>query len=120
MKSKDLKDMIADLEEYYECAGFAGVYEKVLKDKSEIEIREMHTEVFESNSSLLDNKDNLTVEEMLYEIEAYYECEGFGEEFGKWMEQATEDDVKKHFEQLFKEPDLELEDWEECHRNGEV
>ena len=37
----DVQDMIAELEEYYENAGFADFYEKVLKDKTEKEIQRL-------------------------------------------------------------------------------
>ncbi len=36
--SKDIKLMIEELEEYYECAGFEDYYNKVLKNMSDEEI----------------------------------------------------------------------------------
>ena len=42
----DIQDMRADLEEYYECAGFAGVYDKILKYKSDDQIHEIYRETF--------------------------------------------------------------------------
>ncbi|MBQ7076920.1 MAG: hypothetical protein IJM91_02155 [Lachnospiraceae bacterium] len=41
-----LDDMIAELEEYYEAAGFADYYNRVLKDMSEEEIRKYFHETF--------------------------------------------------------------------------
>lgn len=55
----------------------------------------------------------ITVENMLYEIEIYYDCEGRIELFQKWAESATEENIKKHYNELFKVPNLELEEWEE-------
>ena len=40
-----LDDMIACLEEYYECAGFEDFYERMLKGKSEEVIREMYLDL---------------------------------------------------------------------------
>ena len=51
----------------------------------------------------------LTVDEMLYEIETYYDCEGRIELFEKWVENATEQEVKMHYDELFKVPDVELD-----------
>ena len=51
----------------------------------------------------------LTVDDMLCEIETYYDCEGRIELFEKWAENATEQEVKLHYEELFKAPDVELE-----------
>lgn len=42
----DIQDMLAELEEYYETAGFADFYERVLKDLSDEQIIEMYKETF--------------------------------------------------------------------------
>ena len=47
MEKIELRDMVAELEEYFECAGFANVYEKKLKEMSEVEIQELYNKVFE-------------------------------------------------------------------------
>ena len=39
--SIDIEDMRCELAEYYECAGFKDIYERVLKHKSDNEISEM-------------------------------------------------------------------------------
>ena len=41
-----VEDMISELEEYYECAGFADFYERVLKDMSEEQIRKYYDDTF--------------------------------------------------------------------------
>ena len=43
----DIQDMKAELEEYYETAGFSDFFEKVLKDKTDEEIIRMYKETFE-------------------------------------------------------------------------
>ena len=47
MEKIELRDMVAELEEYFENAGFANVYEKKLKEMSEVEIKELYSKVFE-------------------------------------------------------------------------
>ena len=42
----DIQDMLAELEEYYETAGFADFYERTLKDLSDEQIIEMYKETF--------------------------------------------------------------------------
>ena len=45
-----LEDMVAELEEYYECAGFADYYDRVLKDMGEAQIRKhFHDTFFKSD-----------------------------------------------------------------------
>lgn len=44
---KELIDIISELEEYYECAGFADYYERVLKNMSEKELLQHYRETFE-------------------------------------------------------------------------
>lgn len=46
MKNMSYDEMIEELEQYYEAAGFDGYYEKELKDKPESEIRKMYQETF--------------------------------------------------------------------------
>lgn len=41
-----IKDMIEDLEQYYEAAGFSDYYERELKGKTEDEIREIYRVTF--------------------------------------------------------------------------
>ena len=43
----DIQDMLAEIEEYYETAGFADFYERVLKDLSDEQIEEMYHETFQ-------------------------------------------------------------------------
>jgi hypothetical protein len=50
-----IEDMIADLEGYYEAAGFSGIYERELKNKTEEEIREMHKQLREEASARGEN-----------------------------------------------------------------
>lgn len=45
----DIQDMLAELEEYYETAGFADFYERVLKDLSDEQIEEMYLETFQDS-----------------------------------------------------------------------
>lgn len=47
-KATTIEDMIADLEEYYECAGFVDFYERVLKDMSEEQIKKYYEKTFQS------------------------------------------------------------------------
>lgn len=44
--SIEIQDMVAELEEYYECAGFADFYERVLKPMTDDEIREYYRTTF--------------------------------------------------------------------------
>ena len=44
-----LKEMIAELEEFYENAGFSDVYERKLKDMGEDEIRRLYKATFEED-----------------------------------------------------------------------
>lgn len=44
-----LKEMIEELEEFYENAGFADVYERKLRDMSEDEIRSLYKATFEED-----------------------------------------------------------------------
>ncbi len=44
--SIDIEDMRFELAEYYECAGFKDIYERVLKHKSDNEISEMYKTEF--------------------------------------------------------------------------
>lgn len=42
-----MEEMLDELEEYYECAGFENFYERVLKELSEESIREYYRSTFE-------------------------------------------------------------------------
>lgn len=42
------EEMMDDLEEYYEAAGFADFHDKVLKDMDEEEVARMHNVAFDS------------------------------------------------------------------------
>ena len=44
---KDIEEMTADLEEYYEAAGFADFYERVLSKMDEDQIRKYYHDTFE-------------------------------------------------------------------------
>lgn len=44
---KDIVEMTADLEEYYEAAGFADFYERVLSKMDEDQIRKYYHDTFE-------------------------------------------------------------------------
>jgi hypothetical protein len=39
------EEMLSELEEYYECAGFADAYERILKGRSPEEIAELYQEL---------------------------------------------------------------------------
>ena len=45
IEEMSVEDMTEYVEEYYECAGFADFYERVLKNASEENIREMYLEI---------------------------------------------------------------------------
>lgn len=45
MNKIDFVDMIADLEEYYETAGFAAVYDKRLSKMTEEELEQLYIEI---------------------------------------------------------------------------
>ena len=51
----NLDDMIAELEEFYECAGFEDYYERVLKNMSEEKIRAYYAETFKEEDRELEN-----------------------------------------------------------------
>lgn len=61
---RPIDDMIAELEEYYECAGFADFYERVLSKMDEAQIRKYYHDTFESGEDL-----------ELEEWERTYKCE---------------------------------------------
>lgn len=44
---KDIVEMTADLEEYYEAAGFADFYERVLSKMDEDQVRKYYHDTFE-------------------------------------------------------------------------
>lgn len=48
----DLQDMIGELEEYYEAAGFENYYDNVLAGKSEEQIRKMYEDTFKQNDDI--------------------------------------------------------------------
>ena len=51
----DIKKMIGELEEFYECAGFENYYERVLKNTSDSEIKEHYDKTFkEEDRELVD------------------------------------------------------------------
>ena len=50
-----LEDMIAELEEFYESAGFEDYYERVLKNMSEDKIREYYAETFKEEDREFEN-----------------------------------------------------------------
>ena len=50
-----LEDMIAELEEFYESAGFEDYYERVLKNMSEDKIREYYADTFKEEDRELEN-----------------------------------------------------------------
>ena len=54
-KEMTLEDMIAELEEFYESAGFEDYYERVLKNMSEDKIREYYSETFKEEDRELEN-----------------------------------------------------------------
>lgn len=49
---KDVEEMIADLEEYYEAAGFADFYEKVLSQMNDEQISNCYYDTFKENQDL--------------------------------------------------------------------
>lgn len=44
-----VEDMIEDLEQYYESAGFSDFYQRELKNKTPDEIRELYRTTFDQN-----------------------------------------------------------------------
>lgn len=48
--SVEIAEMTADLEEYYECAGFAYFYNRVLKGMTDDQIREYHRKTFDEQT----------------------------------------------------------------------
>ena len=46
-ESIEIKDMIVQLEQYYESVGFSDYYNKVLKDMSKEQIKEQYNKIFE-------------------------------------------------------------------------
>jgi hypothetical protein len=47
LMDKSYEEMVSELEEYYECAGFAGYYERVLKGRTPEEITAMYQEMIQ-------------------------------------------------------------------------
>ena len=56
IQMNDISDMIAELEEYYECAGFANFYDRVLKDMTEEEIIAYYKQTFEMKGNARDDE----------------------------------------------------------------
>ena len=46
-----IEDMIEDLEQYYESAGFSDFYQRELKNKTLDEIRELYKTTFDENDA---------------------------------------------------------------------
>ena len=46
-----IEDMIEDLEQYYEAAGFSDFYQSELKNKTPDEIRELYRTTFDENDA---------------------------------------------------------------------
>ena len=46
-----IEDMIEDLEQYYEAAGFSDFYQRELKNKTPDEIRELYRTTFDENDA---------------------------------------------------------------------
>ena len=46
-----IEDMIEDLEQYYESAGFSDYYQRELKNKTTDEIRKLYKTTFDENCS---------------------------------------------------------------------
>lgn len=46
-----IEDMIEDLEQYYESAGFSDFYQRELKNKTTDEIRKLYKTTFDENGS---------------------------------------------------------------------
>ena len=46
-----IEDMIEDLEQYYESAGFSDFYQRELKNKTPDEIRELYRTTFDENDA---------------------------------------------------------------------
>lgn len=49
---KTMEEMLDELTEYYECAGFADFYDRSLKDLTEDQIRELYRNTFEGLGEL--------------------------------------------------------------------
>lgn len=58
--------------------------------------------------------------EIIAEIEEYYECAGFEDIYERKIKNMSEKDIRAWYEETFKEPNRELEEWEERHERGEV
>lgn len=54
MNEKELNGIIAELGEYYECAGFQGFYESTLKGKTEAELRDRYKRTFKETDHKLE------------------------------------------------------------------
>ena len=50
-KEISIEDMIEDLEQYYESAGFSDFYRRELKNKTSEEIRELYRSTFDENDA---------------------------------------------------------------------
>ena len=50
-KEMSIEDMIEDLEQYYESAGFSDFYQRELKNKTPDEIRELYRTTFDENDA---------------------------------------------------------------------
>lgn len=47
MYTEDVIDLVEDLEEYYEAAGFSDFHDRVLKDMTDEQIRAYHAATFQ-------------------------------------------------------------------------
>jgi hypothetical protein len=54
MKNLTLEEMIDELVEFYECAGFEDYYERVLKNMDELAIRKHYEETFAEEDMILE------------------------------------------------------------------
>lgn len=53
-----------------------------------------------------------TLEDMLEELEEFYECAGFEKYYERCLKGKTEEKILELYEATFKEEDYELEMWE--------
>ena len=61
----------------------------------------------------------MTIEEMIDELEEFYECAGFADFYERVLKNMSEENIRAYYAETFKEEDIELENWEREYR-GEL
>lgn len=60
----------------------------------------------------------MSIEEMRYELEDFFEAAGFADFYERVLKDMTDEQIIASYNEIFSEEDLELEKWERM-RNGE-